>query len=90
MKFLIIEEERHTRQLYPLTRKFLLTNKAETFICFLLMTLAFAGATVAAYFLMGSRLHFLVSYALSIFLLSYTTALLKVTSFIFYLLIRNR
>jgi len=90
MKFIIIEEERRVRVIYRLTKALIRANKGEVTACFFFMVLASAGSTLAAYFLMGSQLQFLISYSLSIFLLSYVTALLKVTSFVFYILIRNK
>ena len=90
MKFIIIEGEKRVRTLYRLTKSFMLDNRAEVGACFLFMALVTIGSTIAVYVLMGSQLQFLISYSLSIFLLSYVTVLLKITSFIFYLRIRDR
>ena len=89
MKFIIIEGEKRVRTLYRLTKSFMLDNRAEVGACFLFMALVTIGSTIAVYVLMGSQLQFLISYSLSIFLLSYVTVLLKITSFIFYLRIRD-
>ena len=89
MKFIIIEGEKRVRVLYRLTTSFMLDNRAEVGACFLFMALVTIGSTIAVYYLMGSQLQFLISYSLSIFLLSYVTVLLKITSFVFYLRIRN-
>ena len=89
MKFIIIEGEKRVQTLYRLTKSFMLDNSAEVGACFLFMAFVTIGATVAVYYLMGSQLQFLISYSLSIFLLSYVTVLLKITSFIFYLRIRD-
>lgn len=89
MKFIIIEGERRVRAIYQLTKSLILDNKWEVGACFLFMVLVTVGSTIAAYYLMGSQLQFLISYSLSIFILSYVTVLLKITSFVFYLLIRD-
>ena len=89
MKFIIIEGEKRVRALYRLTKSFMLDNRAEVGACFLFMALVTIGSTIAVYYLMGSQLQFLISYSLSIFLLSYVTVLLKITSFVFYLRIRD-
>ena len=89
MKFIIIEGEKRVRTLYRLTKSFMLDNRAEVGACFLFMAFVTIGSTIAVYYLMGSQLQFLISYSLSIFLLSYVTVLLKITSFIFYLRIRD-
>ena len=90
MKFIIIEGENRTRMVYRLTKALMLENKWEVTACFLFMVLVTVISTIAAYYLLGSQLQFLISYSLSIFLLSYTTVLLKITGFVFYLLIRDR
>lgn len=90
MKFIIIEGEQRVRTIYRLTKSLMLDNAWEVGACFFFMVLVIAGSTIAAYYLMGSRLQFLISYSLSIFILSYVTVLLKITSFVFYLLIRDR
>ena len=89
MKFIIIEGEQRVRVIYRLTKSLMLDNKWEVGACFLFMVLLTVGSTITAYYLMGSRLQFLISYSLSIFILSYVTVLLKITSFVFYLLIRD-
>ena len=89
MKFIIIEGEKRVRVLYRLTTSFMLDNRTEVGACFLFMALVTIGSTIAVYYLMGSQLQFLISYSLSIFLLSYVTVLLKITSFVFYLRIRD-
>ena len=89
MKFIIIEGEQRVRVIYQLTKSLMLDNKWEVGACFLFMVLLTVGSTITAYYLMGSRLQFLISYSLSIFILSYVTVLLKITSFVFYLLIRD-
>ena len=90
MKFIIIEGEQRVRVIYRLTKSLMLDNKWEVGACFLFMVLLTIGSTIIAYYLVGSRLQFLISYSLSIFILSYVTVLLKITSFVFYLLIRDR
>ena len=90
MKFIIIEGEQRVRTLYRLTKSFMLDNRREVGACFLFMALVTVGSTIGVYYLMGSQLQFLISYSLSIFLLSYITVLLKITSFVFYLLIRDK
>ena len=90
MKFIIIEEESRTQTVYRLTKVLMLENKWEVIACFLFMVLVSVISTIAAYYLMGSQLQFLISYALSIFLLSYITVFLKITGFVFYLSIRDR
>ena len=90
MKFIIIEGENRTRTVYRLTKALMSENKWEVAACFLFMVLVTVVSTIAAYYLMGSQLQFLVSYSLSIFLLSYVAVLLKITGFAFYLLIRGR
>ncbi len=90
MKFIIIEGEHRVRAIYQLTKSLMLDNKWEVSTCFFIMVLVTVGSTIAAYYLMGSQLQFLISYSLSIFILSYVTVLLKITSFVFYLLIRDR
>ena len=90
MKFIVIEGERRVRSIYRLTKSLMLANKWEVGACFLFMALLMVGSTVAAYYLMGSRLQFLISYSLSIFILSYVTVFLKISSFVFYLLIQDR
>ncbi len=90
MKFIIIEGEQRVRAIYRLTKSLMLDNRWEVGICFFFMVLVTVGSTIAAYYLMGSQLQFLISYSLSIFMLSYVTVLLKITSFVFYLLIRDR
>ena len=89
MKFIIIEGEHRARAVYRRTKSFMMANKAEVSGCFLFMALVTLGSAILAYYLMGSQLQFLISYSLTIFLLSYVTVLLKITSFIFYLLIRD-
>ena len=90
MKFIIVEGEYQVGTIYRLTRAFILDNKWEVGTCFFFFAVALVGSTISAYYLMGSQLQFLISYSLSIFLLSYTTALLKVTSFVFYFWIRDK
>ena len=90
MKFIIIEEEYRTRTVYRLTKALMLQNRWEVMFCFLFMVLVTVISTIAAYYLMGSQLQFLISYTLSIFLLSYVTVLLKIIGFVFYLSIRDR
>ncbi len=90
MKFIIIEGEQRVQAIYRLTKSLMLNNKWEVGICFLFMVLLTIGSTITAYYLMGSQLQFLISYSLSIFILSYVTVLLKIASFVFYLLIRDR
>ena len=90
MKFIIVEGECQVSTIYRLTKALMLDNKWEVGACFFFFAVTSAGSTIATYYLMGSQFQFLISYSLSIFLLSYTTALLKVTSFIFYFLIRDR
>ena len=90
MKFIIVEGENRNSVVYRLTKAFMLENRWEVTACFLFMVFVTMISTVAAYYLMGSRLQFLISYSLSIFLLSYVTVLLKITGFAFYLLIRDR
>ena len=90
MKFIIIEGEQRVRALYRLTKSFMLDNRTEVGACFLFMALVTIGSTIGVYYLMGSQLQFLISYSLSIFLLSYIMALLKITTFVFYLLIRDK
>ena len=89
MKFIIIEEEYRTRTVYRLTKAFMLKNRWEVTFCFLFMILVSSISMIAAYYLMGSQLQFLISYTLSIFLISYVMVLLKITGFVFYLLIRG-
>ena len=89
MKFIIIDGEQHVRAIYRHTKSLMLDNKWEVSACFLFMVLLTVGSTIAAYYLMGSRLQFLISYSLSIFMLSYVTVFLKITSFVFFLLIRD-
>lgn len=90
MKFIIVEGENRTRMVYRLTKALMLENKWEVTACFLFMTLVTVISTIAAYYLMGSQLQFLISYSLSVFLLSYATVLLKITGFVFYLFIRDK
>ena len=90
MKFIIIEEEYRTCRVYRLTKALMLQNKWEFTFCFLFMVLVGVISTIAAYYLMGSQLQFLISYTLSIFLLSYATVFLKITGFVFYLSIHDR
>lgn len=90
MKFIIIEEEYQTRMVYRLTKVLMLQNKWEVILCFVFVVLVTVTSTITAYYLMGSQLQFLISYTLSIFVLSYITVLLKITGFVFYLLIRDR
>ena len=90
MKFIIVEGENRTRTVYQLTKALMLANKWEVTACFLFMVLVTMISTIAAYYLMGSQLLFLISYALSLFLISYVTVLLKITGFVFYLSIRDR
>lgn len=90
MKFIIIEEEYRTRMVYRLTKALMLQNRWEVIFCFFFMVIVTVISTTAAYYLMGSQLQFLISYTLSIFLLSYATVLLKIIGFIFYLSIRDR
>ena len=90
MKFIIIEGEQRVGVIYRLTKSLMLDNRWEVGVCFLFMVLLTVGSTIAAYYLMGSRLQFLISYSLSIFILSYVTVFLKISSFVFYLLIRDR
>ena len=90
MKFIIIEEESRTRTVYRLTKALMLENKWEVIACFLFMVLVSVVSTLTAYYLIGSRLQFLISYSLSIFLVSYITVLLKITGFVFYFLIRDK
>ena len=90
MKYIIIEEEYRTRTVYQLTKTLMLQNKWEVIFCFFFMVLVTVISTIAAYYLMGSQLQFLISYTLSIFLLSYLTVLLKIIGFVFYLSIRDR
>ena len=89
MKFIVIEGERRARSVYRRTKSFILDNITEVGACFLFMALVTIGSTIIAYYLMGSQLQFLISYSLTIFFLSYVTVLLKITSFVFYLLIRD-
>lgn len=89
MKFIIVEGEYQISTIYRLTKALIWDNKWEVGAYFFFFAVAFVGSTISAYYLMGSRLQFLISYSLSIFLLSYTTALLKVTSFVFYFWIRD-
>lgn len=89
MKFIVIEEEHRARSIYRRTKSFMLDNITEVGACFLFMALVTIGSTIIAYYLMGSQLQFLISYSLTIFFLSYVTVLLKITSFVFYLLIRD-
>ena len=89
MKFIIIEEEQCVRDIYRLTKLLMLDNRWEVGACFLFMVLMTVSSTIAAYYLMGSRMQFLISYSLSIFILSYVTVFLKITSFVLYLLIRD-
>ena len=89
MKFIIIESEQRVRRVYRRTKSFMLDNITEVGVCFLFMALVTVGSTITVYYLMGSQLQFLMSYSLSIFLLSYVTVLLKITSFVFYLRIRD-
>ena len=90
MKFIVIEEEHRARSVYRRTKSFILDNITEVGACFLFMTLVTIGSTIIAYYLMGSQLQFLISYSLTIFFLSYVTVLLKITSFVFYLRIRDQ
>ena len=89
MKFIIIEGEYRVRAIYRRTISFMLANLTEVGACFLFMALVTVGSTIVVYYLMGSQLQFLISYSLSIFLLSYVAVLLKITSFVFYLRIRD-
>ena len=89
MKFIIVEGEQRVRTIYRRTKSLILDNKWEVSLCFLLMVFVSVISTMAAYYLMGSRLQFLISYSLSIFILSYVTVLLKITSFVFYFLVRD-
>jgi hypothetical protein len=88
-KFIVVLDEHRIREVNRLTKALILANKGEIFLFFFVIAGLFFGSTIAAYFLMGSGLQFLISYSLSIFLLSYVTALLKVSSFIFFLSIRH-
>ena len=90
MKFIVIEGEHRARAVYRCTKSFMLDNIAEVSACFLFMAFVTIGSTIIAYYLMGSQLQFLISYSLTIFFLSYVTVLLKITSFVFYLRIRDR
>ena len=90
MKFIIVEGEYQVSTIYRRTKALMLDNKWEVGACFFSFVIASVGSTIATYYLMGSQFQFLISYSLSIFLLSYTTALLKVTSFVFYFFIRDR
>ena len=89
MKFILIEGEQRVRRIYRRTKSFMLDNITEVGACFLFMALVTVGSTLTVYYLMGSQLQFLMRYSLSIFLLSYVTVLLKITSFVFYLRIRD-
>ena len=89
MKFIVIEGEYGVRAIYQRTKSFILDNITEVGACFLFMALVTMGSTIVVYYLMGSQLQFLISYSLSIFFLSYVTVLLKITSFVFYLRIRD-
>ena len=89
MKFIVIEGEYGVRAIYRRTTSFMLANITEVGACFLFMALVTVGSTITVYYLMGSQLQFLISYSLSIFLLSYVAVLLKITSFVFYLRIRD-
>ena len=89
MKFIVIEGEYGVRAIYRRTTSFMLDNIMEVGACFLFMALVTIGSTIIVYYLMGSHLQFLISYSLSIFFLSYVTVLLKITSFVFYLRIRD-
>ena len=89
MKFIVIEGEYGVRAIYRRTTSFMLDNIMEVGACFLFMALVTIGSTIIVYYLMGSPLQFLISYSLSIFFLSYVTVLLKITSFVFYLRIRD-
>lgn len=89
MKFIVIEGEYGVRAIYRRTTSFMLDNITEVGLCFLFMALVTIGSTIIVYYLMGSQLQFLISYSLSIFFLSYVTVLLKITSFVFYLRIRD-
>ena len=89
MKFIVIEGEYRVRAIYRRTTSFMLDNVTEVGLCFLFMALVTIGSTIAVYYLMGSELQFLITYSLSIFFLSYVTVLLKITSFVFYLRIRD-
>ena len=90
MKFIVIEGELRVRSVYRHTKSFMLDNIIEVGACFLFMALVTIGSMIIAYYLMGSQLQFLITYSLTIFFLSYMTVLLKITSFVFYLLIRDR
>ena len=90
MKFIVVEGEYQVSTIYRRTKALMLDNKREVGACFFAFVVASAGSTIATYYLMGSQFQFLISYSLSLFLLSYTTALLKVTSFVFYFLIRDK
>ena len=90
MKFIIVEGENRISIVYRLTKAFMLENKWEVTVGFLFMVVVTAISTITAYYLLGSQLQFLISYSLSIFLLSYVTTLLKITGFVFYLLVRDR
>ncbi len=90
MKFIVVEREYQVGTIYRLTRALMLDNKWEVGACFFFFVATSAGSTIATYYLMGSQFQFLISYSLSIFLISYTTALLKIASFVFYFLIRDR
>ncbi len=90
VKFIIVEGEYQVSTIYRLTKALMLDNKWEVGVCFFFFVVASVGSTISAYYLMGSQLQFLISYSLSIFLLSYTTALLKITSFVFYFFIRAK
>ena len=89
MKFIVIEGEYGVRAIYRRTTSFMLDNVTEVCLCFLFMALVTMGSTIIVYYLMGSELQFLISYSLSIFFLSYVTVLLKITSFVFYLRLRD-
>ena len=90
MKFIIVEGEYQVGTIYRLTKALMLDNKWEIGTCFFFFVIISVSSTITTYYLMGSQFQFLISYSLSIFLLSYTTALLKITSFVFYFFIRDR
>lgn len=89
-KFIIVEGEYKVSTTYRLTKDLMLNNKWEVGACFFSFVLVSVCSTITTYYLMGSQFQFLISYSLSIFLISYITALLKITSFVFYFLIRDR
>ena len=90
MKFIVVEGEYQVSTIYRRTKALILDNKWEVGACFFFFVVISVSSTIATYYLMGSQFQFIISYSLSIFLLSYTTALLKITSFVFYFFIRDR